>query len=276
MALDGRVAIVTGCGKKRGIGRAISLALASAGADVAVTDVDPHGRLDSGRIREDDFSGDAWRGLESLVAEIEGMGRRAVGLLGDVSVEADADRLVREAIDQLGEVDILVNNAAAPHGEDRDAFWNVPTEAFDNVMGINVRGVFLMSRAVARHLISRSSTGAIVNIASVGGKRGFPRRVAYCASKFAVIGATQSMALDLAPFGVRVNAVCPDQISTDRLSDTHAKVAAGVDTSAATTTPLGRLGGPAEVADAVAFLVSPQAEFITGQALSIDGGSTMG
>ena len=130
-----------------------------------------------------------WHGLASVAREIESIGRRCLALLGDVGDEADAERMVREAIAAFGRIDILVNNAGAPHGADRNWSWEVPAEAFDTVMRINTRGTFLMSTAVTLHMLERAAGtgdgkigGRIINMSSSSGQQGLPRRAAYCAS----------------------------------------------------------------------------------------------
>ena len=270
--LSGLTALVTGCGRARGIGRAIALALAGAGADVAVTDISPGGARNAGEP-----GADGGGGLKALVDEIKQLGRRAIALTGDVADAADVEAVVAAAVDGLGQVDVLVNNAGAPHGGDRAPSWLVPEEAYDAVMRINAKGVFLMSAAVIRHLLGRGAGGRIVNIASVAGKAGFPERAAYCASKFAVIGLTQAMAQELAPHGITVNAVCPGAVATDRNAATRHRAATTGDAAAAdaATSPVGRIGEPDDIARAVLYLADPAASYVTGQSLVVDGGRYM-
>ena len=267
--LFGAVAVVTGCGRPRGIGRAIALALAGAGADVAVT-----GRLTGNKRGPCGPDHDA---LDSLVNEAVCSGGRAIALRGDVADTADAERMVAEAVAALGQVDILVNNAAAPQGPDRAMTWLVAEGAYNAVMRTNAKGVFVMSGVVIRHLLSRGAPGRIINIASVAGKVGYPLRSAYCASKFAVVGLTQSMAQELAPHGVTVNAVCPGAIATDRNAATRRNATVTVDPSAAaaSTAPVGRIGEPADIARAVLYLADRAASYVTGQSLIVDGGLYM-
>jgi NAD(P)-dependent dehydrogenase (short-subunit alcohol dehydrogenase family) len=273
-SLEGQVALVTGCGRMMGIGRAIALALAEAGADVAVTDIVPAGTRNPSESDEKEREA-GWNGLESLVAEIEGMGRRAVGLTGDVGEEGDAEGMVDEAVRRLGQVDILVNNAGAPHGADRGLSWEVPVAAYDEVMRVNARSVFLMSKPVIRHLLHRKAMGRIVNIASGAGKRGFPERAAYCASKFAVIGLTQVMAQELGADNITVNAVCPGAIATARQASRVARVAEANVRFEFIKPAVPRTGEAADIARAVLFLVEPRASYITGQAINVDGGILM-
>ena len=274
-SLAGQSALVTGCGRRNGIGAAIALALARAGADVAVSDVLPAGS----RNRGEEMSTDTWEGVHGLAREIERLGRRAAVVLGDVGTKDDADRIVDDAVRQIGPLDILVNNAAAPHGHDRNWTWLVPEEAFDEVMRVNTKGVFLVSAAMIRHLLDRSAaSGRIINIASSAGRRGLPQRAAYCASKFATIGLTQVMAIELAPHGITVNAVCPGVVNTSRYqarSNRAGSDAADPSIAALDNPPVGRIGEPEDVARAVLFLSEKSADFITGQAVNIDGGFVM-
>ena len=194
--LSGLAALVTGCGRARGIGRAIALTLAAAGADVAVTDIAASGVRNA---REPGPAGTD--GLEALADQIKQLGGRAIALTGDVADAVDVEAVVATAVAGLGRVDILVNNAGAPHGGDRAPSWLVPEPAYDEVMRINAKGVFLMSGAVIRHLLHRGAHGCIVNIASVAGRRA-PRLPRTVASKFAVVGLTQAMAQELGPCAV--------------------------------------------------------------------------
>jgi NAD(P)-dependent dehydrogenase (short-subunit alcohol dehydrogenase family) len=214
----GKVVMVTGCARARGIGRAIAVAFAHAGADVVVTDVAAGGtRNENEEGLEEMRLG--WTGLDSLAGEIKGLGRRVLTLVGDVSRAADAERFVADALAQFGRIDVLVNNAAAPHGADRRLLWDIPEEAWDRVIGVNLKGTFLMSRAVIPHMLERGS-GRIISMASVAGKRGTARRGAYTASKFGVIGLTQVMAQELGAHGITVNAICPGSVDTSRREST--------------------------------------------------------
>jgi 3-oxoacyl-[acyl-carrier protein] reductase len=268
--LTGQVALVTGCGRAKGIGRSIALSLASAGADVAITDLVAAGVRNEGEPTTA-TNGD---GLDRVVAEITELGRRAFAVTGDVADSSDAQAMVDAVVAEFGHVDILVNNAGAPHGADRAMTWAVPPEAFDAVMRTNARGTFLMSAAVVRHLLGRSAPGRIVNIASVAGKVGYPQRAAYCASKFAVIGLTQSLALELASYGITVNAVCPGAIGTDRNAATRHRGDTAADAGArmAGAAPVGRIGEPGDIARTVTHLVDPRAGYVTGQSLVVAGG----
>jgi NAD(P)-dependent dehydrogenase (short-subunit alcohol dehydrogenase family) len=259
------------------MGRAIAVAFARAGADVVATDVATGGtRNENEEGLEEIRLG--WKGLESLAGEIEGLGRRIVTTVGDVSRAADAERMVGEALAALGHLDVLVNNAAAPHGADRRLLWEVPEEAWDLVLDVNLKGTFLMSRAVIPHMLSRSR-GRIINVASISGKRGTARRGAYTASKFGVIGLTQALAQELAAHGITVNAICPGSVDTSRRESTTRRERALTErdprAQVLTTPPTGRVARPDDIARLAVFLASDQSDHITGQAWNVDGGVVM-
>ncbi len=267
-----RVALITGCGKENGIGAAIAQRLARDGFIVATSDVAAAG-VDNDNTVQRVSSG--WQGLDTLVARIEAAGGKALSLTGDVSTEDGAAHLVARTIDEYGRLDVLVNNAGAPHGQDRGQIEDVPLAAWEAVMGINVRGVFLMTRAVVPHMKARGY-GRIVSMSSVAGLVALPERAAYCASKAAVIGMTRSLAYDLAPHGITVNCICPGSIRTDRaISSTLRAGWTDVDAGLAERAkviPIGRHGHPEEIAATVAHLVSDEAGYIIGQAIPVDGG----
>ena len=274
---DGKVVLVTGCARARGIGRAIAGAFARAGADIVATDVATGGTRNENEEGLEEIR-IGWKGLESLAAEIESLGRRALTLVGDVSRAADAERFVKEALARFDHIDVLVNNAAAPHGADRRLLWEVPEEAWDLVLDVNLKGTFLMSKAVIPHMLSRNR-GRIVNMASVSGKRGTARRGAYTASKFGVIGLTQAMAQELGSHGITVNAICPGSVDTSRRESTsrRERALAERDASAPTLTlpPSGRVARPDDIARLAVFFASEQSDHITGQAWNVDGGAVM-
>ena len=267
-----RVALITGCGKENGIGAATARLLAADGfivvaSDIAAAGVDNDNAVDSAPSR--------WQGLNSLAQRIEEAGGEASTLEGSVADEADAERLVAQTIERYGRLDVLVNNAGAPHGNDRGPIEDVPFNEWQRVMNINAGGVFLMTRAVIPHMKSRGY-GRIVSLSSVAGLTALPKRGAYCASKAAVIGLTRSVAHDVAPFGITVNCVCPGSIRTDRAISSTLRagwtdVEAGLQERAQHIL-VGRHGLPEEVAVTIAHLVAYEAGFITGQAIPVDGG----
>ncbi|HMH54111.1 MAG TPA: SDR family NAD(P)-dependent oxidoreductase [Candidatus Acidoferrum sp.] len=274
---DGKVVLVTGCARARGMGRAISMAFARSGADLVVTDVAPGGTRNENEEGLEEIRL-AWKGLESLAGEIEALGRRVLTLVGDVSRAADAERFIKEALAGFGRIDVLVNNAAAPHGADRRLLWEVPEEAWDLVIDVNLKGTFLVSRAVIPHMLSRGG-GRIINMASVSGKRGTSRRGAYTASKFGVIGLTQAMAQELGGHGITVNAICPGSVDTSRRESTSRRERALTERDpnapVLTLPPSGRIARPDDIARLALFLASEQSDHITGQAWNVDGGTVM-
>jgi NAD(P)-dependent dehydrogenase (short-subunit alcohol dehydrogenase family) len=250
MLLAGKVAIVTGAAQ--GIGRACAARLASEGASVALCDV----------------NGDA---CAEAAHAIEAAGGKAISVSCDIAKGGDVDAALAATLEALGRVDILVNNAGVL---DDAPFLDLPIEEFDRVLGVNLRGAFLMAQAVARHMVKQGkagdAAGAIVNMSSINEKFGLPDHVAYSVSKGGISQLTKAMAVALAPHGIRVNAVGPGTIDTPILAGVikdqafRAKVLS--------RTPLGRFGRPEEVAAIVAWLASEEASYITGTTIFADGG----
>ena len=251
--LTDKIALVTGAGS--GIGAAIAEAFAAAGARVFVTDRDePTARATCDRIRQN--------------------GRAAAALTLDVRDEVQCTQCARDVLDQAERLDILVNNAGVGH-----VGTLVQTDGadLDRVMAVNVRGVFNVTKAFLPSMLARRS-GNIINMASVGGVVGIRDRLAYCTSKFAVVGLTKSMALDHALDGVRINCICPGRVETPwvaaRLREYPDPEKARREMTA--TQAVGRMGRPEEVAAAAVYLASDESSFITGTAFMIDGGWSAG
>jgi NAD(P)-dependent dehydrogenase (short-subunit alcohol dehydrogenase family) len=276
--LTGKVALITGSGGEHGFGRAIARRLAADGADLVLTDVAPAGTKVVGAK-----PATGWGGLEAVAGEVKQAGRRAVTALLDVRVAAQVDAAVKAALDAFGKIDILVNNAAAPPGADRAPVIGLSEAAWDTVLDTNLKGGYLVARAVAAVMVERSIRGRIINMSSNCGKQGYPNMAAYCASKFGLIGFTQALALELAPAGITVNAICPGGADTDRLDYLGRKPDGGFDPALraegvrqrAAAVPLGRLATAEDVAEVTAFLASDEAEYLTGQAINVAGGSIM-
>ena len=255
MTLGGQIALVTGAGQ--GIGKAIGLALAKAGADIVAADINQ-------------------TTLDALKPEIEALGRRCLCLQADVGDVQAIDGMVEKAVSSFGKIDILVNNA----GVTRRAFiMDLTVADWDRIHRVNAKGVFFCLQRVAREMIEKGG-GRIINIASIAGK-GFPgaSNAAYAASKGAVLSLTKTAAQQLGPHDITVNAVCPGITETEMyqaiVETRAAKEGKSVDDirqSMTETVPLRRANSPDDVADAVVFLASPSARNVTGQSLNIDGG----
>jgi len=255
--LSGQVAIVTGAG--RGIGRATALELGQMGADIVVAEMD----------RE---------GAEQTAAEVKGLGRRVSVVHTDVTSRADLGAMVDRARAEFGRIDILINNA----GIYRAALpLDVSEEHWDAIMSVNAKAVFFASQAVLPTMITQKR-GAIVSLASMAGKVGSRNNLPYNASKAAVVSMTKSLALAHAADGIRVNCVCPGFVETDMWTSVAREQSKLLGLTAeeftrqrASQVPLGRMERPEDVAHVIGFLVSSKSGYMTGQALSVDGGLVM-
>jgi meso-butanediol dehydrogenase / (S,S)-butanediol dehydrogenase / diacetyl reductase len=275
-ALTGKVALITGAGGQHGIGRAIATRFAREGADVVVNDhVEcPYANRATG-----------WNGLPDVVQEIESIGRRAGMVVADITDRGQVERMVSQVVECFGGLDILVNNAGSRPGRDRVPVVELDEEVWDYVQRVNAKGTFLCSQAAARAMIEANRGGRIINMSSASGKVGYARTAAYCASKFAIVGFTQVLALELASHHITVNAICPALVDTERV-DCYADSQAPQDVSASefraqhvrqtsAGTPLGRIAIPSDVANVAAFLAAPESDFLTGLALTVSGGAVM-
>lgn len=252
--LGGKVAFVTG--GAGGIGRSIALALAQSGADIALFDRNT-------------------ATLENTVSELKALGRRALSFAGDVTDAGSISRAVAGTEKALGPIAILVNNAGicrvAP-------FLETGLKDLQDQLRVNVEGVFLCCQAVVPLMVQRRA-GCVINMASFAGKSGRPYFGAYSASKFGVVGLTQALAAEVAPFGVRVNAICPGiVVSTDmrrEIEEAHRRFGLPDTEERAKAIPLGRSAEPADVAGVAVFLASPAAQYITGESIAVTGGLLM-
>ena len=271
--LDGKVAMVTGTGGRQGIGRAIARRLAQEGADIVLNDMamQPYAEASN-----------QWSGMPDVARQIEALGRRAIAIVADVSNADDVQRMVAEALDRFGHIDILVNNAASRAGADRVPLVDLAEEAWDTVQRVNAKGTFLCCRAVGRHMIDRAQGGKIINLSSVAGRKGMARFAAYCASKFAVIGLTESMAAEMAPHRINVNAICPGMVDTERIGHI-ASVLMPQELSpqqqrdrfvqqTVSTVPMERIAQGSDVANMAAFLASSESDYLTGLSIVVAGG----
>ena len=244
-SLEGRAALVTGAGM--GIGNGIARALAEAGARVAV------------------HYGSSADGAERLVADIRADGGEAVAIQGDLRRASECERVVAAAAERFGGLTILVNNAGVTKTGDITDFSEAD---YDGVFDLNMKGYFFCARAALPHL-RRSDHAAILNITSVHGSAGFPGHAVYAATKGAIIAFTRTLAIDLAPEGIRVNALAPGIIEVPRYFD----VGDYTTEFGNAMVPLGRVGTPRDVGTVAAFIVSEAAGFVTGQTLHVDGGT---
>jgi 3-oxoacyl-[acyl-carrier protein] reductase len=247
MGLEGKRALVTG--GSRGIGRAIALRLADEGVDVAVC------------------AGSSLETAAAVAEEIRAKGRKALAVKADVSDAGEVEALIAEVLEAFSTVDILVNNA----GINRDGLLvRMKEEDWDAVLGVNLKGAFLCTKAISRSMM-KARSGRIINLSSVIGLVGNAGQVNYSASKAGLLGFTKSIAKELAGRGITVNAVCPGFIPTE--------MTAGMPEQAKEALlgliPMGRLGSTEDIAATVAFLASDDASYITGQAIVVDGGMVM-
>jgi 3-oxoacyl-[acyl-carrier protein] reductase/meso-butanediol dehydrogenase/(S,S)-butanediol dehydrogenase/diacetyl reductase len=271
------VALVTGAGRQRGLGRAIALRLAQDGADVIVS---AFPRDPSTFPEHEQEMG--WKGSQSTVEEIEAMGRRAVAADCDVTDKASVEAMVQKGLDALGHIDVLVNNAGVPSDAGSANILDMEDDLWYSTMDINVNGVYLVTKAVGRHMRDAGNGGSIIMISSLAGRRGLADYGAYCASKFALTGMTQQLALELARFGIRTNCIAPGSHSTDMMDGTIARSVDNYGLSEeqfraalANASPMGRQGFPHELAAAVAFMAGDDASYVNGQTLNVDGGAQM-
>ncbi len=277
--LDGKVALITGAGGMKGIGRATALKLASQGADIVLSDV----RRKPENLPPQELAA-GWRSIDSVADEVKALGRRAHTIWCDLTVSSEIQSMAQEAAAHFGHIDILVNNARAIIGRDRKPVTELDEAVWQQFLAINTTAVFLVTKYVAPFMIKQGRGGRIINIASDASKRARATMAAYATSKFAVLGLTQGSAMDLAPYQITVNAVCPGTVNTDRLNywEQEQARAKGVPAeefrrqiveNSGRATPLGRVAESEDVANLVAFLASDDASFITGQAYNVNGGT---
>ncbi len=264
-----RVALVSGCGRPLGIGGASARMLAKRGLTVVAADIAEQGVSDQNAVDSTPTGG-----LEQLAAEITEEGGRCSTVLGDVRSEDDVAHMIAQTVERHGRLDVLVNAAGAPQGPEFGDLPDVSLDAWERVIAINLTGTFLMSRAAVPHM--RANTwGRIINISSLAGMTGYRRQGAYSASKAGVIGLTRSLALDVAPDGITVNAICPGWIRTSRTYNSARRVDDDVERELRRregVVPVRRLGTGDDVAAMVAYLASDEAGYVTGQEHVIDGG----
>lgn len=267
-SLEGKVAIVTGAGRLRGIGRATALALADLGADIVVTGT---GRNSADYPEDEKAVG--WRDIESTAEQVREAGGSCLPIVADVTDAVSVRETVEQTQKRFGRIDILINNSAFARGPDRVPLIDMSEEVWRKVLDIKLTGSFLMSQAVIPAIAGHGDGGSILNISSIAGKKGNANMAAYCTSNFGIQGFTQALAMELAGQNIRVNAVCPGIIDTSRMDDLGRE-------STWTKTiqqliPLDRAGTDDEIGKFVSYLCTPEASYITGQSINMDGGVVM-
>lgn len=248
--LDGKVALVTGA--QQGIGRAIAVALAAAGASVAVNYYDDE------------------KAAASVAADIASAGARALLLQGDVADGRRSAEMVSSVVAEFGQIDILVNNAGI---FPRVPFLDMKEEDWDRVLGVNLKGAFFCAQAAARAMRAANRPGTILNIGSRAMMGTAPRGTHYSASKGGIASLTRAMAIELAPFGIRVNALAPGLTDTAQPRFGHSEEEMQ---QRSRSMPMGRMGTPQEIAEVALFLVSSRSSFILGQVVHANGGTWLG
>jgi meso-butanediol dehydrogenase/(S,S)-butanediol dehydrogenase/diacetyl reductase len=278
--LNGKVALVIGAASKPGFGHAVAVRLAKEGADVVVADkfLPPDG------LSEDDHI-EGWQGILSVAGEIEALGRKALVVRADITDSKQVQNMVDEALKKLGKIDIMVNTAGIM--ELRKPIIEFDEQVWNQVISINLTGTFLCAKYTAKAMVERKQGGKIINFSSPAGKKGTNELGAYVASKWGIVGLTQTLALELAPYKINVNAVCPGAAATNIGVGRNIRSEArrlGVSIEEATIRaydwllpyiPLGRITTVDDVANVVAFLSSSESDYMTGLAISISGGQIM-
>ena len=275
--LSGKVALITGAARHRGIGRAIALRLAKDGADIVICG---RPRLPESYPAHEQEIG--WRGVDSLAQEIEAMGRQALALECDVTHKDQVVAMIETIKSRFGRLDIIVNNAGVPSDAGASPILDTDEDVWYQTMDVNVNGVFLVSKYGGRLIRDSGNGGAIVMIASLAGRVGLQDYGAYCASKFGVIGFTQQLALELAKTGIRVNCVSPGSHDTDMMDGTIARATelyqlpdGAFKQQLEEFIPMGRQGKVSELASVVSFMCSQDASYVTGQTINVDGGARL-
>jgi len=274
-ALDGKVALVTGAGRHRGLGEAMAKRLASEGAKVVITDI---GAEKGAQFAAEHIGTTAE--MDEIAAEIKQAGGEATPHICDVLDEDQVAAAVKKAVDTYGSLDIMINNAGI--GYLMTDILNLEQKDWDAVLNVNLRGVFFGIKHAAEQMIAQGNGGSIINIASQAAKRGFAGAAAYVSSKHGVVGLTRTAALEFGPHNIRVNSICPNHVTTGlgAWQNEHFSAAGGQSeddymSAMESRIPLGRVGLTSDIASTAAFLCSDQAPYITGQNLDVSGGEEM-
>ncbi len=270
--LNNKVAIVTGSGRHKGIGEAIVLRLAAEGCKVVISDI--------GQPKGNEFSAEhigVSEEMQEIANSCRALGAEVLTIPCDVRSESECQRLIAVTVEKFGQVDILVNNAGV--GYLMEPFTEFKESSWDAVLDVNLKGAFLCSKHAAIQMIQQGTGGSIINIASQAAKSGFPFAAAYTASKHGLVGLTRSNAVELGKHKIRVNAVCPNHITTGlgHWQNSFFSEKLGMDyatylQSIVQKNPLGRTGLTEDIAKAVAFLCSEESAYITGEAMNVSGG----
>lgn len=279
--LSTKVALITGAARYRGIGRATALRLAADGADIVIC-----GRPRSAASLPEHEQAMGWRGVESLAGEIQSTGRRALALDCDVTDKSQVVAMIEAIKSEFGRLDIIVNNAGDPSNAGSSPIFETDEDVWYRTMDVNVNGVFLVSKYGGRLILDTVNNlqgqGSIVMIASLAGRVGLRDYGAYCASKFAVVGFTQQLALELADTGIRVNCVSPGSHDTDMMDGTLGRTTekyqlpeGSVKQQLEDFIPMKRQGKVSELAAVVSFVCSDDASYVTGQTINVDGGARL-
>jgi NAD(P)-dependent dehydrogenase (short-subunit alcohol dehydrogenase family) len=274
-ALDGKVALVTGAGRHRGLGEAMAKRLAADGARVVITDI--------GEEKGVQFAAEhigTTAEMDVIADEINAAGGTATAHICDVTEEDQVAGAVKKAVDTYGRLDIMINNAGI--GYLMTDILNLEQKDWDAVLNVNLRGVFFGVKHAAEQMISQGEGGTIINVASQAAKRGFAGAAAYVSSKHGVVGLTRTAALEFGPHNIRVNSICPNHVTTGlgAWQNEHFSAAGGQSeddymTAMQSRIPLGRVGLTSDIAAMAAFLCSDQAPYVTGQNLDVSGGEEM-
>ena len=273
--LDGKVALVTGAGRNLGLGQAMARKLALQGAAVVISDIGK----EQGKKFTTDHVGLSSE-MDKIVREIVNLGGVASSLVCNVLEESEVEQAVKNTVKKFGRLDFMINNAGI--GYLMDSIINLKQEDWDAVLNVNLRGVFFGIKHAANQMIAQGNGGGIINIASQAAKRGFAGAAAYVSSKHALVGLTRTAALEFGEYGIRVNSICPNHVTTG-LGDwqnKHFSKAGGKEeedyiNEMRSRIPLGRVGLTSDIANMCTFLCSNESSYITGQNLDVSGGEEM-
>ena len=270
--LKGKVAVITGSGRSEGLGAAMARRLAAEGCRIVISDIGQS----AGPETPPEAIG-ASDAMNAMVEEIRGLGAEAIAIACNVMEEDQVQNLVERTVEHFGRIDILVNNAGI--GYIMKPIVEMDISDWDAVLGVNLRGVFLCTRAAARQMIKQGQGGRIVNIASQAAKSGFPFAAGYCSSKHGLVGLTRVSAIELGQHGINVNAICPNHVTTGlgAWQNEYFSKALGLSLdeymdAMKNRIPLGRPGLQEDTAKACAFLCSDQAVYMTGESMNVSGG----